>query len=103
MTKLAQASFTTQLVDNPTNAALGGFAVSLLLAGTIVGAPTVVPSKDTPVSFTIADAGEYTVSVQRLLSDSSTAFGDPKACAPFTVAPDQVEVPLEVSVTLSAV
>lgn len=102
MTKIAQASFTTKLVDNPSNAALGGFAVALLLAGTVVGSPTVVADKATPVSFTITDSGEYSVQVTRVMADGVSAFDAPVASAPFTVTPDQVEVPLEVTVTVNA-
>lgn len=102
MTKIATASFDTQKVDAPTDGStLGGYAVSLLLAGALIGTPTVVADNTTPVAMTISTAGNYTVQVARLLQDNVTIFGAVVSSAPFDVPQDQVDVPLTVTITLS--
>lgn len=99
MTKIATVSFETEKVDPPEGVSLAGYAVSLMLAGVLVGAPTIVSDKSTPVALTITEPGTYTVQVARI-STNGDAMWPPKSSAPFDVPADKVEVPLTVTVSL---
>ena len=103
MTQSAQVSFETQKADAPVGLILGGFAVSLMLAGAVISAITVT-DKTTPIAFDVVPGTGYTVQVQRVATDGSAVLA-PVSSAPFDVAvppPEQIDVPLSVTVVLSA-
>lgn len=101
MTQTASASFETQTVDKPAGVGdLGGYLVSLMQAGVVIGLAVSVADKTVPVSFPIPAAGDYTVQVQRV-DVSGVAVLAPASSAPFTVAPEQIEIPLSVTVIVA--
>lgn len=100
MTKTANVIFTTQKQDRPEGVVVGGFLVSLLLSGVVVGSPVTVADAAAPVVFTLTNPGDYTVSVVRVAA-SGEAISPVVQSTVFTVIPDQIDVPLSVSVFLS--
>lgn len=102
MNKQATVTFTTQEVDQPQGVVVGGFAVSLLLAGALVGEPMVVTDQRAPIAFTISQPGEYAVGVCRVAQSgepcSATVMSDP-----FIVAVDKMSVPLVVTISIGDV
>lgn len=99
MSKIASVLFTTQKQDQPHGVVMGGFSVSLMLAGVIVGAPVVVTSAGAPVTFTIDVPGDYTADVVRI-AESGEAVSPVVSSGVFTVAPLQIDVPMTVTVML---
>jgi hypothetical protein len=104
MSKVATVSFTTQPAPKPSGVEIGGFDVKLLSkdptgASTQVGATINVPDETKPVTITIADAGDYAVSVVRV-AVSGDAVSAAVESPVFTVPPDMIAVPLNVTVVL---
>ena len=100
MTKLASVSFTTHDVDEPSGLTAGGFSVALFLANMPTGAPVAVANSLTPVPFTIPLPGSYHVEVTRVAL-TGEAMAAPAKSDPFIVPPNQIAVPLTVTVVLS--
>jgi predicted RNA-binding protein with TRAM domain len=100
MNKIATVSFTTTDVDMPIGVVVGGYAVTLFLAGVPFGAPVLVADDSSPVRLPITVPGTYHVEVARV-ADSGEAIASPAASEPFVVAPDQVAVPLAVMVSIA--
>lgn len=99
MSKIASVVFTTQKQDAPHGVVMGGFSVSLMLAGVIVGSPVVVADAAVPVTFSIDVPGDYTVDVVRI-AESGERVSPVVTSTVFTVAPAQIDVPLSVTVVL---
>lgn len=99
MSKIASVLFTTQKQDQPQGVVMGGFSVSLMLAGVLVGAPVIVASAGEPVTFTIDVPGDYTVDVVRI-AQSGEAVSPVVSSGVFTIAPLQIDVPMTVTVVL---
>jgi hypothetical protein len=100
MSKIANVTFTTQLQDKPEGAVVGGYSVVLSKAGAAVETK-VVPDNVTPVQFDIASPGDYTVQVARVDSNTGVNISPVVESAPFTIVPDQIEVPLAITVTVA--
>ncbi len=99
MSKIASVLFTTQKQDQPHGVVMGGFSVSLMLAGALVGSPVIVASAGEPVTFTIDVPGDYTVDVVRI-AQSGEAVSPVVSSGVFTIAPLQIDVPMTVTVVL---
>ena len=99
MTKYANVSFSTQLQDTPDGVVVGGYAVSLMKDGAPVQALSVGNSL-TPIQFVITAPGVYSVQVVRV-AESGENVSPVAESAVFTVAPDQITVPLTVTVALA--
>jgi hypothetical protein len=98
MSKLASVTFTTQLQDKPEGVIVGGFLVALVKAGAVVDSKTVADNA-APVEFNITTPGDYTVQVTRV-AESGENISPTVSSDQFTVAPDQILVPLAVTVTV---
>jgi hypothetical protein len=100
MNKSAQVSFTTKKQDEPSGMVIAGYIAVLFLAGVPVGAPITLADITAPCQFSITEPGNYHVTVARCSADGE--YVSPAIESPvFTVAPDQIDVPLSVTVTLS--
>lgn len=99
MSKIASVLFTTQKQDQPQGVVMGGFSVSLMLAGALAVPPVIVASAGEPVTFTIDVPGDYTVDVVRI-AQSGEAVSPVVSSGVFTIAPLQIDVPMTVTVVL---
>lgn len=98
-TKIALATWTVQQVPNPQGVMLDGYMAWLTKANVTQEMQTV--DADThSVTFTITQAGTYTVHVVRMDTQGNT-FGSSASSDPFVVTEDMVDVPLTVTVTLA--
>lgn len=100
MSKTASVSFTTQKQDKPTGVIIAGYCAVLMLAGAPVGAPVLIPDAASPCVFTITEPGSYVVEVARC--DDTGSYVSPAISSdPFVIAPDQIDVPLTVTVSIA--
>lgn len=90
----------TSLIDPPAGVELGGFRYIMKLAGNVVSDPVIVPDETTPATFSITAPGDYTFECSRI-AKSGEDIAAPAVSNVFTVAPDQVLIPLELSVSLA--
>lgn len=102
MTKLATMVFTTQKQDKPEGVVVGGYSVSLMLAGVLVGEPRIVADASVPIVFPIQPGLGYTIEVVRV-AETGEAVSPVASSAPFDVAQDQIDVPLTVTVMIGEV
>jgi hypothetical protein len=99
MTKFANVSIETQESPKPEGVVVGGYSVSLMLAGSPVQ-NQVVADVVAAVVFQIDAAGDYTVQALRI-AESGEAISATVESAVFTIAPDMILVPVSVTVNLS--
>jgi hypothetical protein len=102
-TKLATATFTTQLANLPNGVTPeDGYLVELFKDAELEPVSSVtVPDDATPATFVISDPGTYFVAVSRLATDGSVI--GTASSETFSLDQDQVSVPMSVTVSLSDV
>lgn len=97
--KIANVAITTVLQDRPVGVGVGGFKYAMLLDNVEVDSVT-KPTEVGGASFSILAPGNYSFSCVRV-SDTGEAISPLVTSAVVVVGPDQILVPLSVTVALA--